>query len=98
TLADHDVDLVVFERWIQNLLDDRRHPVDLVDEQHLAGLEIRHDAGEVARFLDGGTGRGLHLHTHFVRDDVRKRRLAEARRSVREDVIGRWGRLRGGGG
>ena len=35
-LADHDVELVVLERRIEDLLDRRRHPVDLVDEQHLA--------------------------------------------------------------
>ena len=34
--ADQDVDVVVLERRIENLLDDRRHAMDLVDEQHVA--------------------------------------------------------------
>ena len=34
-LADHDVDLEVLERRIEDLLDDRRQAVDLVDEQHV---------------------------------------------------------------
>ena len=47
--ADHDVDLEVLERRIEDLLDDRRQPVDLVDEQHVARLEVGEDRGEVAR-------------------------------------------------
>ena len=35
-LADHDVDLVVLQRRVEDLLDDRREAVDLVDEQHVA--------------------------------------------------------------
>ena len=34
-LADHDVDLVVLERRVEDLLDDRRQAVDLVDEEHV---------------------------------------------------------------
>ena len=34
-LADHDVDLVVLQRRIEDLLDHRREAVDLVDEQHV---------------------------------------------------------------
>ena len=37
------------------------------------------------------------LHAHLVGDDVRERRLAEARRSVQEDVIERLAALFGGG-
>ena len=33
--ADHDVDLEILERRIEDLLDDRRQPMDLVDEQHV---------------------------------------------------------------
>jgi len=54
-LADDDVDLVVLERRIQNLFDDRRHPVNFVDEEHFAGREVRHDTDEVARLLDRRT-------------------------------------------
>ena len=34
-LADHDVDLVVLQRRVEDLLDDRRQAMDLVDEEHV---------------------------------------------------------------
>jgi hypothetical protein len=46
-LADHDVDLEVFQCRIEDLFDDRRQAVDLVDEQHVARFEIGQDGGQV---------------------------------------------------
>ena len=51
-LADDDVELEVLHRRIEDLLDRRRHAVDLVDEQHFARLQVREDAGEIAGLLD----------------------------------------------
>ena len=39
--ADHDVELEVFERRIQRLLDDGAQPMDLVDEQNVVRFEVR---------------------------------------------------------
>ena len=39
-LADHDVELVVLHRGIEDLFDRRRHPVHFVDEEHLARLQV----------------------------------------------------------
>ena len=53
SLADHDVELVVLERRIQNLFDRRRHAVDFVDEQHLAlAARFGQNAGEIAGLLE----------------------------------------------
>ena len=41
TLADDDVDPEVLHRDVEHLLGGPRHPVDLVEEQHLARLERR---------------------------------------------------------
>jgi hypothetical protein len=46
--ADHDVDLEVFQRRIEDLLDDRRQAVDLVDEQHVVRFEVGQDGRQVA--------------------------------------------------
>ena len=89
-LADDDVDLVVLERRIQDLFDGRRHPMDLVDEQHFAGGEIRDDPDQVAGLLDRGTGRRPDLHAHLVGDHVGQRRLAEPGRTVQQHVIERF--------
>ena len=42
--ADHDVDLVVLQRRVEDLLDHRRQAVDLVDEEHVVALEVGQDA------------------------------------------------------
>ena len=77
-LADDDVDLVVLERRIEDLLDRRRHPVDLVDEQHFARREVGDDADQIARLLDRRPRRRPHLHAHLV---ARSRRRASSCRA-----------------
>ena len=49
TLADHDVDLEIFQRGIEDFLDHRRQPMDLVDEQDVVGFEIGQQRREIAR-------------------------------------------------
>ena len=53
-LADHDVELEVLHRGIEHLLDRARQPVDLVDEQDVAVVEVGEDRGEVAGPLERG--------------------------------------------
>ena len=80
-LADHDVELVVLHRRIQHLLDHRREAMDLVDEQHIARLQIGEDRREIAGPLEH-RARGLaQVDAELGGDDVRQRRLAEARRA-----------------
>ncbi len=88
-LADHDVDLVVLERGIEDLLDHRREAVDLVDEEDVVGLEVGEDGGEVAGALQHRPRGLLQVHAHLARDDVRERGLAEARRAEEEHVVER---------
>jgi hypothetical protein len=68
--------------------------MDLVDEQHVARLEIRDDGDEVARLLQRRAGGRAHAGVHLVRDDVRERGLAEAGRTEEQHVIERSLRLR----
>jgi hypothetical protein len=51
-LADHDVDLVVLQRRVEDLLDHRAQAVDLVDEQHVVLLEVGQDRGQVLGLLE----------------------------------------------
>jgi hypothetical protein len=89
-LADHDVDLVVLERRIEDLLDHRAQAMDLVDEEHVVGLEIGEDRGEVAGTLEH-RARGLaQVHAHLARDDVGERGLAEPRRPEEQGVVERF--------
>ena len=88
-LPDHDVELVVLHRRIQHFLDRRRHPVDLVDEQHLLLAQARQNRREIARPLEHRARRRPHGHAELVSDHVRQRRLAEPRRAVQQHVIER---------
>ena len=48
-LADDEIELEVLHRRIEDLLDRGVQPVDLVDEEDVAILEIGEERGEVAR-------------------------------------------------
>ena len=61
--------------------------MDLVDEQHVAVVEVREDRGEVAGPLERGSARRLEARAHLGRDDAGERGLAEARRPREEHVV-----------
>ena len=61
-LADHDVELVVLHRRIQHLLDHRREAMDLVDEQHVARLQV----GEQRREIPGRSITGPEVWRRFT--------------------------------
>ena len=88
-LADDQVELEVLERRVEDLLDRRRQAVDLVDEQDVALLEIGEERGEVAGLGDDRTGGRAEIDAELAGDDLRQRRLAEARRPDEEDVVER---------
>ena len=74
-LADHDVELVVLHRRIEDLLDGRAHAVHFVDEEHLARLEVGQHRRQVARLLDDRPGGGPDRDAQLV---ARSRRPASS--------------------
>ena len=89
TLADHHVERVVLHRRVQDLLDRAIEAVDLVDEQDVVVVERGQHRGKVAGPFDRRPRRVPDVHPELARDDGRERRLAQARRAVQEDVVGR---------
>ena len=67
--------------------------MDLVDEQHVAGLQVREQRGEVARALEHGPGGLAQIHAELGRDDVRECGLAEPGRPEDQHVIQRLAAL-----
>src|SRR5690349_6653655 len=63
--------------------------MNLIDEEDRAFFEICQDRGEVAGPLDGGAGGGAHRRVHLVAADEAQGCLAEAGRSVKEDMVER---------
>ena len=64
--------------------------MDLVDEKHVAFLQIGQQRGDVAGFLDCRTGSRTQLGAHFVRDDVGERRFAESWRAGQQNMVERF--------
>ena len=86
-LPDQDVELEVLHRRVEDLLDHRAQAVDLVDEEHVPGLEAGEQRGHVARALQH-RARGLaQPDAHLPGDDVGEGGLAEARRTEHQQVV-----------
>ena len=96
TLFDHEVDAEVLHRRIQELLNSPRQPMDLIDEQHVTGLQVGQDAHQVAAALQRRPGGCDDIRAHLVSDHVRQRRLAQPGRPVQQDVVERLAALFGG--
>ena len=71
-------------------------PVDLVDEEHVASLEVREQRREIARPLDRRPARDAQRRAHLARDHVRERGLAETGRTVEEQMVERLPALASG--
>ncbi len=61
--------------------------MDLVDEQHVALVELGQDGGEVAGTLEGGTRRHVQRHAHLRGGDAGQRGLAETGRPGEQQVV-----------
>ena len=89
-MPDHDVQLVVFERGVEDFLERRLQPVNLVDEKHLLVAEIGQDGSEVALDLQSRPGSLLKGHSQFVGDDGGESGLAQPGRTVEQNMIQRF--------
>src|SRR5690606_15946430 len=70
--------------------------MDLIDEENVVFLKVGEQGGQIAWPLEYRP-RGLaQLYAHFVRDDVRKRRLAKARGAEQQHVVQRFAATPGG--
>jgi hypothetical protein len=94
--ADDEVELVVLHRRIEDLFHRRVEAVDLVDEQDVALLQIGKLRRQIAGLGDHRAGGRAEIDAEFAGDDLRQRRLAEARRADEQDVIEGLAGLLGG--
>src|SRR5204863_89285 len=66
-----------------------RKAVDLVDEQHLARLEVGEDRRDVGLAFHRRSARDADADAELVRADGREARLPHTRRAVQRDVLER---------
>ena len=88
-LPDRDRQPAVLHRGVEGLLQRAVEAVDLVHEEHRAGLERGQQRGDVALALERGPGRLDEGHVELVGQDLRQRGLAQARRPGQQDVVER---------
>ena len=94
-LADHDVDLVVLQRRVEDLLDHRAQAVDLVDEEHVVALQVGQDRRQVLGLFQHRARGAAQVDAQLVGDDVAQRRLAQPRRAEQQHMVQRLGALLG---
>ena len=90
-LAEDDVEAEVLERRVEDLLRGAVEPVDLVDEEDVARLERGEDRRDVL-LLERRAGDRAEADAELLADDLRERRLAEARRAGEQHVVERLAR------
>ena len=61
--------------------------MDLVDEQHIAFLELGQNRRQVARPFERRALRDMHVRTHLCGDDAGQGGLAEARRTGEQQMV-----------
>src|SRR2546425_7298348 len=96
TLADDDVEFEILHCRIKYLFDVGLQAMDLVDKQHVAEFEIRQYRREVTLQLNQWPCSRPKMRSHFVGDYRRQRGLAEARRTIKQNVIERFAAFSGG--
>ena len=63
--------------------------MDLINEEHVTGIEIGKQSGEIPRFFDRGSRGDPYLRTHGIGNDARQRCFTESGRAVEKNMIER---------
>ena len=88
-LAEHDGQAPLLHRRVERLLDRAAEAVDLVDEEHRAGLERGQEGGDVGLALQRRAGGLDERRLELGGDDVGERGLAEPGRPGEQHVVER---------
>ncbi len=91
--VDHDVDVVVLHRRVEVFFHHRAEPVNLVDEEHIAFLQVGEHTRNVGGLLEHWSARGGDLGAHLLRNDVREGRLAQSGRPREQHMVQRLAAL-----
>ena len=91
--ADDEIEFEILHRRVQNFFHRRVEPVNFVDEQNIAGLQVGQNRREVAS-LGNYRPRGRpKADPELTRHDLRQRRLSETGRPVQQGMVQRLATL-----
>src|SRR5438874_12133837 len=97
SLIDDDIEFEIFHRRIKIFLDSFLQPVNLIDKEDIALLQIGQQTGEIARFFDGRPTGGLDIRAHGLCDNIGQGRFSETRRAAQQNMVNRFAALFGRG-
>src|SRR5207253_9590320 len=84
-LANQQIQVVVLHSWIKLFFERRNQTMNLINEEHVAFLQIGQQRRNVSRFFNGGSGRAAQLCTHLVSYDLRQRSFPQSRGPCPQD-------------
>src|SRR5213593_559635 len=96
TLADDNVEFEILHCGIKDLFDVGLQAMNLVDKQHVSEFQIRQYRREITFQLNQWTRSCPKMRAHFVGDYRCQRGLAEARRTIKQNVVERLAAFSGG--
>ena len=87
TLVEGQVDVEVLHGRVEVLLHGRRNAVDLVDEEHVAALQLSQDPHQIPRPVEGRARGGVQGAAEFAGQDARQAGLPQTGRAREQYVI-----------
>ena len=82
-----DIDLEVFHRRVDELFDGDWEPMDLVDEQDIAGLQPSQHRDQIGSPRQRRARCDMDLRSELSTDHVREGRFSQSGRAVEQDVL-----------
>jgi hypothetical protein len=85
--TDHDIDLIVFHRRVEDFFYHRLESVDFIDKEYIAGLETREHGEHICWLINSRSWSMTETCASFCCDEHRERRLSESWRPIEEDMF-----------
>ena len=86
---DQNIEFVILHGRIEAFFNHSIEPVNFIDEQNVAPLQVRQNGGQIVLALDDGSRCRLQRRAHLSGDNVGKRGLAQPGGAGQEDVVQR---------
>ena len=78
---------VLMREGIHRFLDRRIEPVDLIDEQHIAFVQLGEDTRQIPLLFNGGTAGGVQGASHGEGNDIGKGGFSQTRGPTEQEMV-----------
>ncbi len=87
--ADHHINTEILHGDVQQFLGGTRQTVDLIDKEHLAGVQRTQNRSQITSMLDGGTGSDADWNFQFIGHNHGQSGFAKSRRPRKQNMVRR---------